>query len=173
MVAGSNIPLDSDVRGIQSQANYWDAYEVQVASHPPSALHAYLEFAARAPKWIDALMTVRNAAVRLLSLKDVGRLASVPSPSSAAGLGPGDLVGIFTIRSVCDQEVVLEIIDSHLDVVLSVYKHEGKAARLTVSTLVFYHNRIGRLYMIPVAPMHRIVVRSILSNQTRRPRRAG
>jgi hypothetical protein len=64
---------------------------------------------------------------------------------------------------VCDDEAVLEIIDSHLDVVLSVYRHDGTPQRLTVSTLVFYHNRVGRLYMLPVAPMHRLVVRSILS----------
>ncbi len=134
MVAKSDIPLCSATRGLQARANYWDAYEVQLASHPPSALHAYLEFATRTPKWIDALMTVRNATVRLLSLKDVGKLASVPPPSAATSLGVGDRVGIFTIRSVCEQELVLEIIDSHLDVVLSVYKHEGAAARLTVST---------------------------------------
>jgi hypothetical protein len=30
---------------------------------------------------------------------------------------------------------------------------------------VFYHNRVGRLYMLPVAPMHRLVVRSILSSR--------
>lgn len=77
-------------------------------------------------------------------------------------LGVADRVGIFTIHSVCEHELVLEIIDAHLDVVLSVYRHQEAPARLTVSTLVFYHNRIGRLYMVPVAPMHRIVVRSIL-----------
>jgi hypothetical protein len=165
MVAPTDMPVNSAVVGMKPDADYWDAYEVAVAGDPPSALHAYLEFTSRTPKWIDALMSVRNAAVRLLALKDVGKLASVPPSSDAASLGPGDRVGIFTIRSVCDREVVLEIIDSHLDVVLSVYKHGGQPSRLTVSTMVFYHNRIGRLYMLPVAPMHRIVVRSILSNQ--------
>jgi hypothetical protein len=147
---------------MQSGADYWDAYEVALSGNPPSALQAYLEFTARTPKWIDLLMSVRNAAVRLLALKDVGKLASVPPLSAAAGLGPGDRVGIFRIRSVCDKEAVLEIVDSHLDVVVSVYRHEGMPSRLTVSTMVFYHNWIGRLYMVPVAPMHRIVVRAIL-----------
>lgn len=164
MATETDIPARSIVHTMQSQANFWDAYQVDLPSQPPSALHAYLDFTARTPKWIDALMTARNATVRPLKLKDVGKLANVPLPSSAADLRPGDAVGIFTIRSVCEQEVVLEILDSHLDVVLSVYRHEGAAARLTVSTLVFYHNRIGKLYMLPVAPMHKLVVRSILSN---------
>jgi hypothetical protein len=162
MVTPTNVPADSAVVGMTPEADYWDAYQVNVSGALPSALQAYLEFAARTPKWIDFLMSIRNAAVRLLRLKDVGKLASVPPPSSAASLGPGDRVGIFTIRSVCEKEAVLEIVDSHLDVVLSVYRHAGASSRLTVSTLVFYHKLIGRLYMIPVAPMHRIVVRSIL-----------
>jgi hypothetical protein len=165
MVVPSDVPADSAVVGMKPDADYWDAYEVTVAGEPPSALHAYLAMTARTPKWIDALMGIRNAAVRLLGLKDVGRLGGVPPPAAAASLRPGDRVGIFTIRSVCDREAVLEIIDSHLDVVLSVYKQGGSPTRLTASTLVFYHNRIGRLYMVPVAPMHRIVVRSILGNQ--------
>ena len=163
MLVRSDVPGDSEVSAMKAKADYWDAYEVVVKGEPPSALHAYLAFTARTPKWIDVLMSVRNAAVRLLSLKDVGRLASVPPVAAAASLKPGDRAGIFTIRSVCEREAVLEIIDSHLDVVLSVYKHEGQPSRLTVSTMVFYHNRIGRLYMLPVAPMHRIVVRSTLS----------
>jgi hypothetical protein len=165
MVAKTDIPSASAVRALQARANYWDAYTVEAAGHAPSALHAYLAFAAQTPKWIDFLMAIRNAAVRLLGLKDVGNLADVPPPSAASTLKPGDRVGIFTIRSVCDDEAVLEIIDSHLDVVLSVYRHDGMPQRLTVSTLVFYHNGVGRLYMLPVAPMHRLVVRSILSSR--------
>lgn len=163
MVAKTDIPSASAVRTLQAKADYWDAYEVESAGHAPSALHAYLAFAQRTPKWIDFLMAIRNAAVGLLGLKDVGNLANVPPPSAASTLKPGDRVGIFTIRSVCDDEAVLEIIDSHLDVVLSVYRHGGTPQRLTVSTLVFYHNLVGRLYMVPVGPMHRLVVRSILS----------
>lgn len=163
MVAKTDIPSASAVRALQARANYWDAYEVDVAGRASSALQAYLAFAQRTPAWIDFLMAIRNGAVRLLGLKDVGNLADVPPPSAAPTLKPGDRVGIFTIRSVRDDEAVLEIIDFHLDVVLSVYRHDGTPQRLTVSTLVFYHNRVGRLYMLPVAPMHRLVVRSILS----------
>ena len=35
--------------------------------------------------------------------------------------------------------------------------------RLTVSTLVFRHNLLGWLYMLPVAPLHRIIVRATLA----------
>jgi hypothetical protein len=162
MILGTEVPSDSAVHALCAKANYRDAYSIATPADCLTALHAYLTVTARTPGWIDFLMRMRNRLVRLLRLKDVGELRGVPGVARADSLGPGDRVGIFTIRAVCDKEVVLEILDSHLDVVVSVYRSEGAASRLTLSTLVFYHNWIGRLYMVPVGPMHRIVVRSIL-----------
>lgn len=163
MVARTGVPLDSGLHLLKDQADYWDAYEVGVPDDGRSALECYLELVSATPKWIDLLMTIRNAVVRLFLLKPVGRLADVRGARAARSLGPGDRAGIFTIRTVCDREVVLEIRDTHLDSVVSVYKQGGQGARLTVISMVFYHNFLGRLYMLPVAPMHRIIVRSILS----------
>jgi hypothetical protein len=162
-VGKSSVPRDSALSALESTADYCDAFEVSLEDDRRSALYWYLDFASRTPKWIDFLMAIRNTAVRLFALKNVGNLADVPPATSAEHLQAGDRVGIFTIRTVCDKEAVFEIIDSHLDVVLSVYKEGGAAPKVKVITMVFYHNRLGRLYMIPVAPMHRLVVRSILS----------
>jgi hypothetical protein len=164
MTSKTTIPTDSALSAFQSGADYSDAFEAPLHDGRRSALYRYLEFAARTPKWIDFLMVLRNAAVRPFALKGVGKLANVPPVSAAGDLRAGDRVGIFTIRTVCDTEVVLEIIDSHLDVLVSVYKEDGAAPKVKVITMVFYHNWLGRLYMIPVAPMHRIVVKSILSS---------
>jgi hypothetical protein len=171
MVARTGVPLDSALHAFQDKADYWDAYEVSIPDDARTALQCYLEFVSGTPKWIDMLMSIRNAVVRLFLLKPVGRLADVRELRAPESLGPGDRAGIFTIRTVCDQEVVLEIRDTHLDSVVSVYKQSGQPARLKVISMVFYHNFLGRLYMLPVAPMHRIIVRSILSRQ-RRPNAA-
>lgn len=169
--APTSIPHDSKVLPLQARADFWDAYKVAVQPPGRSALHWYLDFARRTPGWIDFLMRARNRAVRLLGLKDVGLLAHVPPAASAAGLAPGQRVGIFTIRSVCDEEVVFEILDKHLDVVMSVYRGAVENMQVTVTTLVFNHNWLGRLYMIPVTPMHKIIVKSILAKQIKRKRR--
>lgn len=163
MKPATPIPHDSKVLSLQARADFWDAYNIAV--HPPerSAMHWYLDFASRTPRWIDFLMRVRNRAVRLVGLKDVGQLAQVPPVDSAASLLPGQRVGIYTIRSVCDEEVVFEILDKHLDVVMSVYRGAVENMQITVTTLVFNHNWLGRLYMIPVTPMHKIIVKAILS----------
>ena len=169
MVARTGVPLDSALHALQDKADYWDAYEVGVPDDDRSALQCYLEFVRGTPKWVDRLMSIRNAVVRLFLLKPVGRLAEVRGVRAAESPGPGERAGIFTIRSVCDREVVLEIRDTHLDAVVSVHKRSGEPARLTVTSMVFYHNILGRLYMLPVAPMHRIIVRSMLSRQRSGP----
>src|SRR6218665_1857955 len=104
---------------------------------------------------------------RFFPFKECENLSDVPPPSAAENFHIGDRVGIFTIRSICDKEVQLEIIDTHLDVVLSVYREGGNFPKVKVITMVFNHNVLGRLYMLPVAPLHKVIVRAILSNHER------
>jgi hypothetical protein len=55
--------------------------------------------------------------------------------------------------------------DKHLDVALSVHQRlnpETNQVELTVSTVVHIHNLLGRLYMLPVAPVHKLIVPSVL-----------
>lgn len=167
MVATTSVPIGSSLHALECQADFCDAFEVPIGDECNSALYWFLDFCGRTPKWVDFLMSIRNAAVRLIGLKDVGKLADVPPPSAAEQLRVGDRAGIFTIRAVRDEEVLLEIIDSHLDVVLSVYKEGGAVPKVKVITMVFYHNLLGRLYMLPVGPMHKLVVRAMLANGKR------
>lgn len=62
-------------------------------------------------------------------------------------------------------EVILFDSDNHLDVALSVHKGQNPETNrpmLTVSTVVHTHNLLGRLYMLPVAPLHKMIVPSVM-----------
>lgn len=50
-------------------------------------------------------------------------------------------------------------IAKRLEVVLSVHcaRPTGQPVRATVTTVVHTKNRLGRLYMLPVKPMHRLI----------------
>lgn len=53
----------------------------------------------------------------------------------------------------------------HLNVALSVHKGQNPETNrpmLTVSTVVHTHNLLGRLYMLPVAPLHKMIVPSVM-----------
>jgi uncharacterized protein (UPF0248 family) len=56
--------------------------------------------------------------------------------------------------------------DKHLDVVLSVYKHpldQKGIQSVSVTTVVHIHNLLGRIYMLPVMPLHRLIAPAVLT----------
>lgn len=111
-------------------------------------------------------MSIRNQVVKRLGLRDVGAFRKVEDRRPRT-VGVGDRFGIFHVLATGETELVLGIDDTHLDVRVSVLKRrDGAGASYVLGSVVTIHNVLGRLYMIPVAPLHRLIVRSIM-------RRAG
>lgn len=126
-----------------------------------SALQAYRDMAATVPGWFDGLMALRNRVMRLLGMKDLGSLRGV---QQTADPQPGQRLGIFTLQALDEDAIVLEDNDRHLRVQLALQWHGDM---LEVATVVHTHNAFGRLYMLPVAPVHRWIAPHLLSKQLR------
>ena len=129
------------------------------------ALGLLLHAASQSPQWVERLMGLRNRIVAVVGLKNLGVLRGVDSSKPLADYRPGQRVGIFTLISVSDDEVVLGDQDKHLDVVVSVLRLplDGQGQReAAFTTAVYVHGWLGRLYMLPVAPMHRRIVPAVL-----------
>lgn len=71
----------------------------------------------------------------------------------------GDHLDFFMIEHIDDQVLSLTARDRHLDVMTCV---TVEGARLAITASVVTHNGFGRLYMIPVAPAHRLIVWAML-----------
>lgn len=159
-VWSTTVPADSAVANTLATASFYDAHTAPLhdASLSPADIAARLLHAT--PAWANTLMRVRNAIVRRIGLKDVGDLKlTITKP--AREIQSGDNVGIFKVFAVSDREILLGIDDSHLDVRVSVTKSADTThAIYTVSTVVHVHNWLGRLYMLPVARIHPIIVRA-------------
>ena len=117
--------------------------------------------AAAVPGWFDGLMGLRNRGMRLLRMKDLGSLRAVQQTVDPQ---PGQRLGIFTLQALDEDAIVLEDDDRHLRVQLALQWH-GDA--LEVATVVHTHNAFGRLYMLPVAPVHRWIAPHLLNKQVR------
>lgn len=162
------VPPGTAIHATLRGSNFHDAYEVPDHHPDRPALQAWLDVAAQTPAWIRALMMVRNKAVRLVGLKDVGQLQDGYPPASGKPLGEaasyavGDRVGIFRIRHLTDREVILGQDDRHLDVQVSILKRvEGTASpTLVLTTVVHIHNTLGHAYMAVITPFHRIIART-------------
>lgn len=149
------------------------ASRIRLAQRPDSAVQAYLDIAQQVPAWFDGLMRLRNAGMRLLGMKDLGGIRSVPARVPPQ-LAIGDRLGIFTVQALRADGVVLGDSDRHLRVALSLELQPADGGcHLQLSTVVHLHRPFGRLYMLPVAPLHRLIVPRLLQNHARSMAIAG
>lgn len=155
-------PPESQLHPLLAAAYYHDAFSAEMADPALSPVEMMVRFGAAFPDWGEALMSIRNAVVKWLGIRDVGAFRKAePGPPRPPAVG--GRLGIFNILAMDETELVLGIDDSHLDVRISVLK---RGARYVLGSVVTTHNWLGRLYMLPVGPLHRLIVRSTM-------RRAG
>lgn len=157
-------PEGSHIASRLEGADFYDAWAIDAADPSPSALGQFLKALRATPRWVNACMALRNRAVQWVGLKDLGELSTIDPAKPEADYRPGDRVGIFTLFENTPDEVLLGDRDKHLDVVLSVHceRRPGRPVRVTVTTVVHTKNRLGRLYMLPVRPMHKLIAPSTL-----------
>ncbi len=156
------LPAESGVTRWYDAPDLADAYAVRLpenAIDDPELLARFV-FAHQAG-WVAKLLRVRDAIVARFGLKTAAQLR-IQDPAAAR-----ERVDIFRIYTRSAHEIILGEDDSHLDFRVSVLQQtrdtrEGRARYLILSTVVHCHNRLGRFYILAIAPFHRLVVRSSL-----------
>lgn len=162
----ATVPPASAINARLPGAYFHDCYLISVPDQTQTALSYFLTALTHTPPWVDSLMALRNKMVRLVGLKDLGGLGQLNPSKPASVYVPGDRVGIFTLISNAPDEALLGDRDKHLDVVLSVYKHppgQDGVQSISVTTVVHVHNLLGRIYMLPVTPLHRLIAPAMLN----------
>ncbi|QXH59162.1 DUF2867 domain-containing protein [Pseudomonas maumuensis] len=159
MTHAAAIPADSLIAAHAGQAGFRHCRAIQLKDDGRPAMVHFLRLMTSMPAWIDGLMVLRNRLVGLFGLKDLGRLTAIDPARAPHDYQPGERVGIFTLVSNTVDEVLLVDRDQHLDVYIALMRRplaEG-SCEVLVSTVVRTHNWLGRLYMLPVAPFHRLI----------------
>lgn len=138
-----------------SDADWADAFEIDIADRRLTALEAARMTLGRMPEWVRGLMAIRNGLGRIVGLK-----------TGSEPLEPGQQarIGMFPILSSDDGQVVLGFDDWHLDfrVVVETADHGDRCTRLRATTLVRRKNLFGRVYIGLVDPFHRMIVPAAL-----------
>jgi len=134
-------------------AQFMEAYRLEVEGETLDARQAAMRMMARAPRWVDALLILRNIIVAPFGLKTSGEDRRAPR----------DIIGIFPVVSETPDRLVAGFNDNHLDfrVVVDVAT-SGQRQSVTATTLVLTHNWLGRTYLAIIMPFHRLVVRAML-----------
>lgn len=168
-VTAIDVPPTSRISREFPGADFFDAYEMPLAHDGRSALDIYLKIVAKTPSWVNVLMATRNRIVAVLGLKNLGHLGSLNPAKESSAYRVGDRVGIFSLLSLSDDEIILGDSDKHLDVKVSICKlvRDGHQS-VAVTTVVHIHNLLGRIYMLFVAPVHRRIVPATLARAAER-----
>ena len=158
------VPTGTRISMQLAGADFYDAYAVPVQDAGKTALELYLDVVAVTPGWVNFLMAMRNRIVALFGLKNLGRMGSVKTAKDANSYKVGDRVGIFSIFSLSQQEIILGDADKHLTAQVSIYKIsvDGQC-KVVVTTVVHTNNLLGRVYLFFVVPVHRIIVPAMLT----------
>ena len=144
---------DVDIAVWLAGAQFADAFRIEVDGPPLDARNAAQRMMGRSPRWVESLLSLRNALVAPFGLK-----------TSGAGEKPArGLIGIFPVLSETPERLVAGFNDRHLDfrVVVDVTPSGGRQ-QVTATTLVRTHNWLGRAYLAIILPFHRLIVRTLL-----------
>lgn len=161
----TGVPAHSALQPLLDGADFYDAYRFSVSGPDQPPLGIFMAVMATPPAWVDRLMWLRNRVVERLGLKDLGRLGGFSPSKPLSEYRPGDRVGIFTIQEIRDGEIIMGDKDRHLDVWLSLclMPADGGGRRAVLSTVVRNRNALGRLYMLVVKPLHRIIAPAVVN----------
>jgi hypothetical protein len=141
-----------DTAALLAGAQFSDAFSIMIDGTALNARQAAERMLGRSPRWIEALMALRDHLVRPFGLK-----------TSSATTTYADTIGIFPVLSETPARLVAGFDDSHLDFRVAVdVASSGQGQRVTATTLVLTHNRLGRIYLAIILPFHRLIVRSML-----------
>ena len=164
-----HIPHGSLIAQAFATPDYADAYAIRLPTESATDVDSVVRtlFTAH-PRWIDALMALRNKLVRLIGQKTPPRGAHEREIRKIRNLQPGSVAGIFHVLARNDDEIVLGEDDRHLDFRLSVLvRRQAGVAWAVVTTVVRFNGRWGRAYFVPVRPFHQLIIPAMLRNMQR------
>ncbi len=164
MIAKTAVPPCSALHPTLHDADFFDAYRLDQDADNLAAIEVCLLTLFQTPRWVDLAMTARNRVGGWVGLKDLGRLSAIDQAKPPGAYRVGERLGIFTLLSISEREVLLGDDDKHLDVKISVrLVGEPGERSVVVSTVVHVHNTLGRLYMLFVGPAHKVIAPAVLS----------
>lgn len=126
----------------------------------------FVQVMAKPPRWITALMSLRNAIVRFFGLK-----TDNPNPDfekdNPLEYKVGDHISLFKIEKILQDELIVSANDKHLDASFSLLISKDRQV-VYMTSVVKTKRKLGDIYMFVIAPFHRLIVRYMLGKLNRR-----
>ncbi len=145
------VPPDPAFVATLRGCDFADAFSMTVPRRDLDARILSAEFFSTPPAWASALMDLRNTIMGRLGYK---------APKIRTG---------FPVVSESETEVISGLDDGHLDFrALMRIDPDANGSRITLTTAVRTHNRMGRAYLAIIMPFHKLIVRSMMRQMAAR-----
>jgi Protein of unknown function (DUF2867) len=143
-----------DLVAPHASLSYYDQQRIRLP-RPITPVEAWTRIMANPLPLLGLAFRIRDAIAARFGVRRIGGFTGqkVENPQV------GDRLDFFTVERSEPQALTLTERDRHLDVMIAVTS-EGQDLAITASVIT--HNRFGRLYMWPVGPAHRLIVRAML-----------
>ncbi len=149
-----------DLIADRSKLAFYDSQSV-VLPKQITPFEAWVQVMAAPLPLMKTAFAVRDAVSSLFGVKRIGGFSGkvITCPVKGAHLD------FFLVERIDDEVMSLTARDTHLDVMTCITTTDKV---LSITSSVVTHNTFGKAYMVPVAPAHRLIVRTMLSRLSRR-----
>ena len=147
--------------------HYIDSYQFDILKPNNISIDdlAYMILSSDSPKWEKALSRLRDFIVGIFGLKTGMSLDYQKTERNLTQYEPGDKIGFFPVIDRSESEIVMALNDKHLGFRVSLLARNFQSSDLYsvyMTTIVQFHNIWGRIYLFPVKPFHKIIVKQSL-----------
>ena len=153
----TEVPLDSLTREYLP-ADYTDSFLIitdhEIQASPDDLM---ISFWTDMPGWVNTLFKLRNFLVQFVGLKGNEKNSISELETLVRTGGENEFM---KIPAKDRYETVLLLSDKHLDAHLSLRKENNNS--VSVNTLVYFHNWLGKVYFFFIKPFHGMVVQEVL-----------
>ncbi len=160
----SEVDLPKSSLLANTRHDYTDSFSGSINTSSTIDKHQLVKaFFVSSPKWVGALLFLRNKIVAVFGLKTGEAISKEDILKKDFRLQKGDAVGIFRVYDKSEDEIIFGEDDSHLNFRVSLLLTQENTTRdLIISTVVVFNNWLGKLYFLPVKPFHKRIVKSML-----------
>lgn len=174
IIKQNKIPEYSIMKNDEKSFHYIDSFQSEnlIIRTDNDVISIGRLFLTSGPKWADSLMLIRDKVVGVFGLKTSEQLTAEARNPDNFKFQVGEQLDIFKVYAKTENELVLGDDDKHLSfrvsLLLDCKNNDIEKKKIMITTMVEYKNIFGRIYFLPVKPIHQLIVKGTLKKMIKK-----
>ncbi|WP_159518227.1 DUF2867 domain-containing protein [Sunxiuqinia indica] len=174
IIKQNKIPDYSILKKDEKSFHYIDSFQSQnLIIRPDNDIISIGKlFLTSGPKWADSLILIRDKVVGVFGLKTSEQLTDEARNPDNFKFQAGEQLDIFKVYAKTENELVLGDDDKHLSfsvsLLLDCKNNDIEKKKIMITTMIEYKNIFGRIYFLPVKPIHQLIVKKTLKKMIKK-----